>query len=112
MVLTAQELGDRIASARHDAQITQAYLADQIGINRSAVAKIEKGERRVDSLELMAISEVTDRPLEFFLEQEQPLEVHFRSHEAANPQIQQQLEWLKKFMTDYDFLKELTDGSA
>ncbi|GBE57694.1 anaerobic benzoate catabolism transcriptional regulator [bacterium BMS3Abin01] len=109
MVLTTTKLGERIASARRGAGMTQAEMADHLGIDRSAVAKIEKGVRKVDSLELLAISEAVGEPVDSLLSQEQPLAVHLRSLESSDPQLRQQLRWVQKFMSDYAFLKEITD---
>ncbi|MHB1391093.1 MAG: helix-turn-helix domain-containing protein [Thermoleophilia bacterium] len=108
MVLTSHELGGRISAARRDAQITQAELAERIDIDRSAVAKIEKGERKVDSLELLAISEAVGCSVESFLRQEQALAVHFRNYESAGKRIRMELDWAQQFIANYAFLKELS----
>ncbi|MBK5226198.1 MAG: helix-turn-helix transcriptional regulator [Thermoleophilia bacterium] len=108
MVLTSQELGERIAAARRDARITQAEMAEQLGVDRSAITKIEKGERKVDSLELLAISEAVGCPVESLLRKEQPLAVHFRNFETAGQRTRIELKWVQQFISNYAFLKELT----
>lgn len=109
MFLTSQELGRRIAEARRAAHMTQEKLAEKLGIDRSAMTKIEKGSRRVDSLELLAISEATGSPVESLLEQEQPLALILRSQEeASSPQVREQLKWVREFISNYTFLKEIT----
>lgn len=109
MALTSEELGGRIAAARRAAHMTQEQLAQRLGIDRTAMAKIEKGSRRVDSLELLAISEATGSSIEALLEHEQPLAVLLRSQEkASNPQIGAQLKWVREFMSNYNFLKQIT----
>lgn len=109
MALTSQELGGRIAAARRDAGMTQDDLAKLLGVDRSAMAKIEKGIRKVDSLELLAISEATGSAVEDFLELEQPLPVLLRSKgKEANPRTRAELKWAEKFMADYSFLKEIS----
>jgi len=37
---------------RHRAGVTQVTLADQLGMTQSSVSKVERGERRLDVVEL------------------------------------------------------------
>ncbi len=46
---------DCIRSARRSANVTQAELAKRIGTDQSFVSKYERGERRLDVVELRAI---------------------------------------------------------
>jgi transcriptional regulator with XRE-family HTH domain len=46
---------ERIRSARRAADITQAELAEHLGTDQSFVSKYERGERRLDVVELRAI---------------------------------------------------------
>jgi transcriptional regulator with XRE-family HTH domain len=45
-----------LASARHDAGLKQADLAKAIGKHQSYISDIERGQRRVDILELYVIA--------------------------------------------------------
>jgi transcriptional regulator with XRE-family HTH domain len=47
----------RIIAARKDAGVTQQQLADRIGKPQSFVSKYERGERRVDLVEFLAIAD-------------------------------------------------------
>lgn len=51
-----EELGHRIQEARQDADINQAALADELGVSRATISKIEGGKQRVrlDQLYLIA----------------------------------------------------------
>jgi transcriptional regulator with XRE-family HTH domain len=66
-VSTQEELGTRLADARKAAGVTQAELASQVGLDRTALVKIENGSRRVDSLELSRIAVALKRPIDWFL---------------------------------------------
>jgi transcriptional regulator with XRE-family HTH domain len=44
-----------LRSARHEANITQVDLANQLGIDQSYVSKYERSERRLDIIEVRAI---------------------------------------------------------
>ena len=59
-------IGQRVAVARAEAGLTQAQLASAVGTDRSALAKIETGTRRVSALELLAIAGQLRRRVEWF----------------------------------------------
>jgi len=62
-----QELGARVAEARKVAQLSQAELATAVNLDRTAVTKLESGERKLDSLELVRIAGVLKRSVDWFL---------------------------------------------
>ncbi|KFA94721.1 helix-turn-helix domain-containing protein [Archangium violaceum] len=64
---TWQELGARLAEARKTARLSQADLAAAVQLDRTAITKVEAGERKLDALELSRLSEVLKRPIEWFL---------------------------------------------
>jgi Zn-dependent peptidase ImmA (M78 family)/DNA-binding XRE family transcriptional regulator len=66
------EISGRIAQARDDAGMTQAQLAAAIGLDRTAVAKIETGVRKVSATELVGISAALDRPIDWFVLESPP----------------------------------------
>lgn len=51
-----QRLGGRLKAAREYLGFSQQYVAQKTGIPRSAVSDIERGARKVDSLELRKFS--------------------------------------------------------
>ena len=67
MIRSWSEFGRRVGQARKAAGITQSDLAAAIGLDRTAVSKIESGTRRIDSLELAKISDILRRPVSWFL---------------------------------------------
>ena len=60
-------LGRRVASARKRAGVTQEELAHRLGVDRTAVAKIEAGRRRVSAPELARLADALGYPMEWFL---------------------------------------------
>jgi transcriptional regulator with XRE-family HTH domain len=50
----AERLGHRIARQRRAAGLTQAELAEQVGVQPETISRLETGKRRV-SLEMMAL---------------------------------------------------------
>jgi transcriptional regulator with XRE-family HTH domain/Zn-dependent peptidase ImmA (M78 family) len=57
------EVGERIAEARLAAGLSQGELASQLGLDRTAVVRIEAGERRITALELFRLAEALGVPL-------------------------------------------------
>jgi|ERR1700680_3649040 transcriptional regulator with XRE-family HTH domain len=60
-------LARRLRSSRVDAGMSQAEVADAVGLSRVAVAEIEAGRRKVSSIELSAFARAYGRPLEYLL---------------------------------------------
>ncbi len=56
-MISSQQLGERIADARKRARLTQAQLGEHLGVARTTVVAIEKGERRPSNVELMRLAE-------------------------------------------------------
>ncbi|MGV2384731.1 MAG UNVERIFIED_CONTAM: XRE family transcriptional regulator [Thermobifida fusca] len=67
-----------MAEARKELGLTQAQLADAVGIERSVLAKIETGARRVSALELVAIARELRRRVEWFVDPGVPSIVSYR----------------------------------
>jgi len=64
------ELGCRIREAREEATLSQDFVAEHLGVTRSAVFLIESGKRKVDSLELLSFSKLVGKSVTFFLDAE------------------------------------------
>jgi transcriptional regulator with XRE-family HTH domain len=63
----ADLLSKRLREAREFLNLSQQFVADQTGLPRSAVSDIERGGRRVDSLELKRFAALYRMPVEYFL---------------------------------------------
>ena len=63
-----EHLGARVAAARRDAGLTQQECATRVGIDRSALAKIETGRRGVSATELVRFAEALEMRIEWFFE--------------------------------------------
>ncbi|MBA3890829.1 MAG: ImmA/IrrE family metallo-endopeptidase [Gemmatimonadaceae bacterium] len=78
-----QEVGRRVAAARAARGLTQAALAAELGIARTALAKIEAGTRGLSSLELARLASTLERPIESFVAESLPAVVSRRAAELA-----------------------------
>jgi transcriptional regulator with XRE-family HTH domain len=58
-----------IRAARRAADVTQAELGKRLGMDQSFVSKYERGERRLDVVELRAICKALEIDLHEFLAQ-------------------------------------------
>jgi transcriptional regulator with XRE-family HTH domain len=65
--ITPAVLGDRLRQARAAAGFSQQYVADLTGLPRSGLSDIERGERRVDALELAVLATVYGQPVDHLL---------------------------------------------
>src|SRR5437588_1973827 len=73
------EVGRRVAAARESAGLTQQKLADRIGVDRTALVKIESGKRGISSLELAQLAAELRRPLDWFVAEAPPAVVSRRA---------------------------------
>jgi Zn-dependent peptidase ImmA (M78 family)/DNA-binding XRE family transcriptional regulator len=79
---TQVDLGRRIADARAESGMTQASLAASTGLERTALVRIESGERKVSATELVAIATALDRPVDWFFS-ESPAAIVSRRRDPA-----------------------------
>ena len=57
-MISAQQLGARLADARKQKKLTQAQVADTLGVARTTLVAIEKGERAASKVELFKLATV------------------------------------------------------
>jgi len=63
----AEGLAARLRDAREYLNLSQQFVADQTGLPRSAISDIERGVRRVDSLELKRLAALYRMAPSYFL---------------------------------------------
>jgi transcriptional regulator with XRE-family HTH domain len=59
---------DKIKQARLEASLTQAELAEKIGVLQKDISRYERGERKPKFDKLVLIAKATNKPLDFFVE--------------------------------------------
>ncbi|MEQ1737049.1 MAG: XRE family transcriptional regulator [Rhodoglobus sp.] len=67
MAKSWEDLGRRVQEARKQAGLTQSELAVALRLERTAISKIEAGQRTVDSLELVRLASALQRPIGWFV---------------------------------------------
>jgi Zn-dependent peptidase ImmA (M78 family)/DNA-binding XRE family transcriptional regulator len=65
--MDAMELARRVVEGRQHRGLTQGQLAQAVGMDRTVLAKIESGQRRVTALELVDLARELGRRTEWFL---------------------------------------------
>jgi transcriptional regulator with XRE-family HTH domain len=70
-----RDLARRLREAREFVNLSQTFVAQQTDIPRSAISDIERGERRVESLELKRLAEIYRMPVDYFLGNEATTEL-------------------------------------
>ncbi|MEX2211370.1 MAG: helix-turn-helix transcriptional regulator [Gaiellaceae bacterium] len=63
----ARQLARRLRDAREFTNLSQQFVSEQTGIPRSAISDIERGSRRVESLELKRLAELYRMPVGYLL---------------------------------------------
>jgi transcriptional regulator with XRE-family HTH domain len=62
----------KLRQARVGAGLTQIEAARRLGITQSVLSKCERGERRVDVVELAEFAKIYGKPLSYFAEAKDP----------------------------------------
>lgn len=100
-----KQVGDQVSQAREDAGLTQEDLARQIGLERTALAKVEKGRRGLSSLELARLAESLGRSIQWFVTASPPAVVSRRASQLKPPNAIDLL--VESFARDVELLIEL-----
>jgi transcriptional regulator with XRE-family HTH domain len=111
-------VGQRLRDARRESGLTQEEVALRLGVARTTVVAMEKGERRITPEEFIKLAEVYSRPVNDFLRPGVPLEglaTQFRLALAKAPEAPQlerlSLE-LQRLAEDYGELERITGSTA
>jgi Zn-dependent peptidase ImmA (M78 family)/transcriptional regulator with XRE-family HTH domain len=86
-MISTEKLGERIALTRKRSGLTQAQLAEQIGVSRATLIAVEKGERRPEGRELVRLAEALNTTLNDLLREHAvvaDVSPRFRSAAARN----------------------------
>lgn len=62
-------VGEQVRQARLGAGMSQGELGARVGLDRTMIAKVEAGSRRVDALELIRLAAALDVPIDHLLQQ-------------------------------------------
>jgi Zn-dependent peptidase ImmA (M78 family)/transcriptional regulator with XRE-family HTH domain len=100
-------LGERIRDARKRADLSQEDLGRAVGLDRTAMNKIEGGTRKVTALELSDIAGAIGVRMSTFFEEPVPALVAHRSSQGMDTADSQIDALLARFATDVEFVTSL-----
>ncbi len=102
------EVGQRVAAARAAAGLTQEHAAARAGLERTALAKVERGQRQLSAIELSRLASALDRPLDWFVLESAPAVVSRRADLPLDTPSARSLDDLLEDVTrDVELLEEL-----
>lgn len=70
--MSFKDIGRKLQMAREEKGMSQEQLARALGCSQSALSNYEKGKRRLYLSHLEKLSELLDKPLEYFVETNRP----------------------------------------
>ncbi|WP_312034289.1 XRE family transcriptional regulator [Actinoplanes sp. TBRC 11911] len=105
--LDAQTLGGRIRDARKRADLSQEDLGQSVGLDRTAINKIENGTRKVTALELSEIGAALGVRMFTFFEEPVPALVEHRSSQGLDTADSQIDALLARFADEVEFVAAL-----
>lgn len=101
------EVGSRVALAREQAGFTQHFLGDRLGLHRSAVTRVELGQRQLDALELARIADALGRSVEWFLTEPPPSIASHRDGLSEDADVRRLEEELENVGRDVELLMDI-----
>lgn len=122
--ISHEHLGEVIGRLRHEARMTQGELGSATGLGQTTVSRIESGQRKVDTLELVDLAEALGVDVATVVDEAQAVArerlgaaatsgvelLALRLEDrAAGDEVDEALRWVPEFLRDYDRLRQLTE---
>lgn len=101
------QVGSRVAAARELGGFTQRELGDRLGVHRSAITRIELGQRQLDALELARLADALGRPVEWFLTEPPATIASHRDGLSADKDVQRLEDALELMGRDVELLTDI-----
>lgn len=115
--LNMRNLGQELQMARTKRGLTQADAAQVLGVARTTITAIEKGERRIKADELIKLARAYGKKVNDFIRQRpqiEPFQVQFRGpylrDEDENLEISKYIDQLEELSQDYLELEQITNS--
>ncbi|MGO1406957.1 MAG: helix-turn-helix domain-containing protein [Brachybacterium sp.] len=105
--MDARQLGARVREARSRKDLSQGELAERVGLERTAINKIETGMRKVAALELSDIADALGLHMSSFFEDPAPALVSHRSSQGLDTVDSTIDAHLERLANDAELVKKL-----
>lgn len=96
-----KDLGTRIKALREQRQMAQAVLGDAIGVDQSAVSRIEDGSRPLAARELAAVSSALGVTVAALLDEEASVPTLLRAGDSDGDGVQMSLRIFSECIDEY-----------
>jgi Zn-dependent peptidase ImmA (M78 family)/transcriptional regulator with XRE-family HTH domain len=101
------EVGGRVAEARERAGFTQQQVGCRLGLHRTAIGRIEAGQREIDALELAQLAEAFGRSVDWFLTQPPVSIASHRDGLSPDSDVRRLEDELERVSRDVELLADL-----
>jgi Zn-dependent peptidase ImmA (M78 family)/transcriptional regulator with XRE-family HTH domain len=101
------EIGGRVSAARERAGFTQQELGCRLGLHRSAIGRLESGQRELDALELAQLAETLGRTVDWFLTRPPTSIASHRDGLSSDHDVQRLEDELERVSRDVELLTEV-----
>jgi Zn-dependent peptidase ImmA (M78 family)/transcriptional regulator with XRE-family HTH domain len=101
------EVGSRVAAARERSGFTQRELGDKLGLHRSAITRVELGQRQLDALELAGLADALGRSVEWFLTEPPATIASHRDGLSTDQDVRRLEDELERISRDVELLADL-----
>ena len=119
MAITPEQIGRSLRLARESRKITQEEAATALGVQISAISRMESGQRQVSTLELTRLAELYGRPIEWFVrpasatEPLDPIIALFRAEPGLQSEVvREQARRCLRLLSEGAKLRRLTEVST
>lgn len=116
-VPSLEDIGLWLRKARESLGLSQAEVAEEVGLPRPAISLIESGRRSVSSLELAKFADLYRRPLSYFLRprrelaEDEVVSVLLRAENVTQKDHPELVSFIE-FCKEYAFLERLVLGEV
>ncbi|MEZ4453013.1 MAG: XRE family transcriptional regulator [Nannocystaceae bacterium] len=115
-MISTQQLGARIAEARKAAGLTQAEVAERLGISRPTLIAVEKGKRRPSNTELVRFATILETSVHLLVRERTVsggVSPRFRlSGSLSSPELSSAVSSLEALGRDYALLEQICDSRS
>jgi transcriptional regulator with XRE-family HTH domain len=95
-----EEVGALVRELRESAGLTQSELGEVVGLDQSAVARLEKGQRTISALQLVQLAERFGVQEDTILKREESLAL-LRAGDADDESVRRSLDEFRSCIEDF-----------